>query len=1019
MQMLWNEIASVEAMYNSGARYPPPKCHKDTRKKIQTSIFNWAREDNLTTERLCWLSGPAGAGKSAIAQTIAEKTDPEGMLVSSFFFWRGDPQRNNPSRLFLVIAYGLARKFSEFRGLIGHVIKETPDVLRAAIDVQLEKLILEPWSSLTHTESSGLIVIDALDECSTGPIQQEVLRLIASFLSKCHKPLPRILLCSRPEPSIRETLDHKDFCLPVRRLSLDDNSETRRDIERFLRDGFTQIKVSARCKDFDFPTPWPSDQDISSLGWNACGQFIYAQTVLRFVEDEYYNPCKQLKQILGKCCNAEAGSPFEPLDILYRQILSTCPRREQLLDILGAIMYYSRYWNFNCDQSVPFTSTMIEILHGLPRGDVASILRGMHSVIDFIPDGTFHIRHTSFRDFLEDNHRSHKHFVDKDRYCAKSFYHYTLQILANIVKEGFHPSLFHNHAEMDIVEFVTSVTYQLKEQLDTIKSHEHCNLCQQFLAEVGSPFEPLDVLYRQILSTCPKPRHEQLQDILAAIMWGSMELYGYYELPFTSTRIEILYGLSQGDVASILHGMHSVIDFVQDGTFNIHHKSFRDFLKDKYRSHEYFIDENMYCKEFFKKHALQAVANCVKQGLHLSSLNKFAEIDIIDFVMLVTEPFNDVGPLNYKQRDYVIKDISHCAASITAAEYFDFMLKVSTLTYCDRPLRSLCRLFEEIQWINVMDSYFFAQQWNIPWLTLRVRAETSLSPQTIDNFAMLISYWRLDKDEDEEIVPSGALGSLEALQSFKQQLPLMSNLQVVGVIEGYNCPCENRFSPSHLCVDGDYAVSLSSGVRVWLTLLTLLLENGFADYDYELIPNGFKYLKLQEQQSPIHDIDYHMKKASPQLQAFTTGDRNVYSTRALECYMALFNWVDYCDTGELPEWWISELGLAAGTLKSAAHSCGAELEILKVFIQWLDICDIDEMDWCLAWLESFPPVHASKTKEAISKYNVLKKRLEHLHSTEKDWEAGHISESDLRGMLFGELAPDIDSSILQDLNSKV
>ncbi|KAK7037621.1 hypothetical protein VNI00_010836 [Paramarasmius palmivorus] len=816
MQMLWNEIASVGAMYNSSARYPQPRCHEDTRKEIQASILNWARSEDPTTERLLWLSGPAGAGKSAIAQTIAEKTDPEGMLVSSFFFWRDDPQRNNPSRLFLVIAYDLACKFPQFRGRLEQVIKQTPSVLKASHNVQLEKLILEPWSMLSHTECGGLIVIDALDECSTGREQQEVLHLIASFLSKYHKPLPRILLCSRPEPSIRETLDHKDFCLPVRRLSLDNNSETRNDIKCFLRDGFSQIRESPRCKDFDFPIPWPSDSDIDSLAWNACGQFIYAQTVLRFVEDEYYNPCEQLKWILGECRDAEASSLFEPLDILYRQILSTCPRRKQLLDVLGAIIYG---W------------------------------------------------------FLASEH----------------------------------------------------------------------------------------------LPSC------------------------------TSTTIEIFYGLPRGDVVSTLRGMHSVIDVCKDGTFRIYHKSFRDFLEDKCRSHEYFIDENVYCDNFFVPRALQLVADFVKKGFHPSSFDKFAEDDI-DFVLPVTGHIIEelYGTNTDPKNNPLLEHISHYAASISPTDYFDFLIKASIWIDYIGPFWELPLLFQKQSSIHS-----FAQQWNIPWLTLQVRAESSLSCQTINDFSMLLSLLTMDIVQDSE--------------AFGLYPPLMSNLQVVGVIEGYNCPCKNRFSPSHLCVDGDYSVSFGPGIMVWLTRF---VKEG-VPHDYLVLAGiGMEWLRVQEETSPlIQDINYHMKKVSPHPQEFTTGDCNAYSARLLKCYMALFDRLDQYSVGQFPKWW--DWAEAAETLKSAAHLCGAELGILKAFVWCLDICRIDEMDWCLEWLESFPPVHASKTKEAISKYNALKKRIAPLLSTKNDWKAGRLSKSDLRRMLFGELAPDIDSSILQGLNSKV
>ncbi len=54
---------------------------------------------------IMWLYGPAGAGKSAILQTIAEKCTVLDILLASFFFSRSDGTRNHPDSLVATIAY--------------------------------------------------------------------------------------------------------------------------------------------------------------------------------------------------------------------------------------------------------------------------------------------------------------------------------------------------------------------------------------------------------------------------------------------------------------------------------------------------------------------------------------------------------------------------------------------------------------------------------------------------------------------------------------------------------------------------------------------------------------------------------------------------------------------------------------------------------------------------------------------------------------------------------------------------
>ncbi len=90
-------------MHDSLARYPPPLCHPMTREKVLKIISDWI-DDLYPYQRIMWLNGPTGAGKSAIAQTIAERYK-DSRLAASFFFLRTTPDRSAASRLFLTLAW--------------------------------------------------------------------------------------------------------------------------------------------------------------------------------------------------------------------------------------------------------------------------------------------------------------------------------------------------------------------------------------------------------------------------------------------------------------------------------------------------------------------------------------------------------------------------------------------------------------------------------------------------------------------------------------------------------------------------------------------------------------------------------------------------------------------------------------------------------------------------------------------------------------------------------------------------
>ena len=83
---------SFGAIHDSAERHPPPNCHPDTRKAVRQIILDWIHNESSASP-FFWLYGPAGAGKTAILQAIAEfLCSPSGSgqnFGGSFFFSRG------------------------------------------------------------------------------------------------------------------------------------------------------------------------------------------------------------------------------------------------------------------------------------------------------------------------------------------------------------------------------------------------------------------------------------------------------------------------------------------------------------------------------------------------------------------------------------------------------------------------------------------------------------------------------------------------------------------------------------------------------------------------------------------------------------------------------------------------------------------------------------------------------------------------------------------------------------------
>jgi hypothetical protein len=190
-------------------------CHPGTREAILRELKDWIKpkvKQNTSPifpndSSIRWLYRPAGAGKSAIAQTFAETCAKKGILAGTFFFWRSDTSRNNPGCLFTTLALQIASAMPELRPIINSVVIKNPSVLTLSIEIQFNDLILQPWFKVrihqellgrppsSHLRNNGkspipplstlgagtsssrpqlssmrpqIIIIDGLDECSSG-----------------------------------------------------------------------------------------------------------------------------------------------------------------------------------------------------------------------------------------------------------------------------------------------------------------------------------------------------------------------------------------------------------------------------------------------------------------------------------------------------------------------------------------------------------------------------------------------------------------------------------------------------------------------------------------------------------------------------------------------------------------------------------------------------------------------------------------------------------------------------------
>jgi len=418
MELLERHIAPG-AFHNSDERYDPPKCHLRTRRVVLKKIMDWVKDANKVALFL-WLYGPAGAGKSAIAQTIAELLEETGLLAAAFFFSRNAAERSDKTRLVATLVYQLVISIPEIRVHVLEVVEQDPVLFSRSIQAQIQALIIKPLNAVAADETLAptllsrprLIILDGLDECRSTSPQTHILNALSAAVKHLHIPLI-FLIASRPEQHIRQAFnDHNVLGSRSFSIALDDTYQPDDDIQVFLESTFDEITRNHPSK-AHFPTPWPTSEDIGRLVRKSSGQFIFASTVAKYINSHRHWPPDRLRAIFGRSKPGQE-TPFAELDALYHLILSSVADIEKFQDSLMFLVLqpFSQF-----DPRLEPTRALIENFLFYRPGEIDMILADLHSIIYVPPpgDGFGKLRffHASLPDFLLDQSRSMDLFLDQ------------------------------------------------------------------------------------------------------------------------------------------------------------------------------------------------------------------------------------------------------------------------------------------------------------------------------------------------------------------------------------------------------------------------------------------------------------------------------------------------------------------------------------------------------------------------------------------------------------------------------
>ncbi|KAG2339150.1 hypothetical protein BDR05DRAFT_892142, partial [Suillus weaverae] len=157
MEDAWEKLSHVSvkgAEYDSRERQPHPRRLEGSWVDLTNCIHTLL--DDQEKNRLIWLHGAAGVGKSAVAFNVAERMKGllrpteygtiEKRLAGSFVFSRKHTKRSTTGYFFATLAYQLASSYHSIREDTAMSILEDPALLDPdkSLRDQMEALLLQP-----------------------------------------------------------------------------------------------------------------------------------------------------------------------------------------------------------------------------------------------------------------------------------------------------------------------------------------------------------------------------------------------------------------------------------------------------------------------------------------------------------------------------------------------------------------------------------------------------------------------------------------------------------------------------------------------------------------------------------------------------------------------------------------------------------------------------------------------------------------------------------------------------------
>ncbi|KAF8338709.1 uncharacterized protein EI90DRAFT_3038838 [Cantharellus anzutake] len=380
-----------------GLRYPDvahhdstQACLEGTRVGLTERIMAWCHDTRDSGHRVMLLTAVAGAGKTSIAHTIAERCARDRSLLLSFFFKAGEQSR--PDCLFSGMARALAKRDQVYRSSIISALQDDPTLSTAPFAMQFKRLVAPP---LLHTpplsDHPMVVIIDALDECD-----DEAFEPLANILREEVPKLPssiKFFITSRQFDRVNRFLSSHS---PIDRLSIDLSDDANvHDCATYIR---SQLETLKDCHPDMQHKLEDEEKMVEGILERAGGLFIWISTIFRYMRKASKDPIRTLEGLLSTGEKGSAVSAEGMMDRLYTTILKKCGWQvEDFVHdypvVMGAIFVAQQPLSVAAWDAILSPSLKSSVRYML--AELAPLLSGLED-----PDNPICILHQSFRDFI-------------------------------------------------------------------------------------------------------------------------------------------------------------------------------------------------------------------------------------------------------------------------------------------------------------------------------------------------------------------------------------------------------------------------------------------------------------------------------------------------------------------------------------------------------------------------------------------------------------------------------------------